>query len=83
MNIQDLLEKNKSRIINELYEWAETFDFQYDEEGEKSLNEYSEVFHLVRRFETGNCKSDDYKNILFHIEQINYEETKIQLLNDF
>jgi hypothetical protein len=79
MNIKDLIEKNKSKILPELYEWAETFDIELDEEDEKTKEPYYEVFDLANRLETGNCSEEDYKNILFHIEQINYNEVVIDL----
>ena len=31
MNISDLIESNKEKIIPELFEWAETFDWELDE----------------------------------------------------
>jgi hypothetical protein len=79
MNISELIESNKEKIIPELYEWAETFDWELDEEGEKTDKPYLEVYTLAQRLENSNCSKDDYKNILFHIEQINYNEIKIQL----
>lgn len=79
MNISELIESNKEKIIPELFEWAETFDWELDEDGEKTLEPYSDVLGLVQRLELGKCNKDDYENILFHIEQINYNEIKIQL----
>lgn len=79
MNISELIESNKAKIIPELFEWAETFDWELDEDGEKTLEPYTNVLSLVQRLELGKCSLDDYKNILFHIEQINYNEIKIQL----
>jgi hypothetical protein len=79
MNISELIESNKEKIIPELYEWAETFDWELDEDGEKTLEPYTYVLSLVQRLELGKCSTNDYENILFHIEQINYNEIKIQL----
>ena len=79
MNISELIESNKEKIIPELYEWAETFDWELDEDGEKTLEPYIYVLSLVQILELGKCSIDDYKNIKFHIEQINYNEIKIQL----
>jgi hypothetical protein len=79
MNIEALIETNKEKIIPELFEWAETFDWQLDEDGEKTMKPYDEVFSLAKRLEMGECREDDYENILFHIEQINYNEIKIEL----
>jgi hypothetical protein len=79
MNIKELIETNKSIILPPLYEWAETFDIELDEEGEKTKEPYYEVFDLAKRLEDGNCKPKDYEAILFHIEQINYNEVVISL----
>ncbi len=78
-DIIKLVESNKEKILPELYEWAETFDWDLDEDGEKTLKSYNEVFSLVQRLEMGQCSKDDYENILFHIEQINYNEIKVHL----
>ena len=79
MNIIEKIELNRDQILPKLYEWAETFDWEFDEEGEKTDKPYSEVYTLAQRFENSNCSIDDYKNILFHIEQINHNEIKIKL----
>ncbi|WP_396179558.1 hypothetical protein [Flavobacterium sp.] len=79
MKISELIENNKDKIIPELFEWVETFDWELDEEGERTIKPYLEVFMLAQRLENGQCKNIDYQNILFHIEQINYNEIKIQL----
>lgn len=72
--------KNKIRIIQELYEWAETFNWELDEEGERSLKNYDTVFNLVQKLENNLCSESDYIDILFHIKQINYNETRIKLI---
>lgn len=79
MNISESIESNKEKIIPELFEWAETFDWELDEDGEKTLEPYTNVLSLVQRLVMGKCTIDDYKNIIFHLEQINYNEIKIQL----
>lgn len=79
MNIIEKIEQNREQIISELYEWAETFDWELDEDGEKTFGPYFEVFELAQRLERKQCSGDDFKNIMFHIEQINYNEIKIQL----
>ena len=75
----EILEKNKETILIELYEWVETFDNEFDDDGEKITESYDTIFDLIKRFENGECDENDYKNILFHIEQINYNEIKIKL----
>lgn len=79
MEIFELIEKNKDIIIPDLYEWAETFDLEIDDDGEKSLESYNAVFSLVQRFENGHCDRSDYVEILFHINQINFNEQKIKI----
>ena len=79
MNIIEKIEQNREQIIPELYEWAETFDWEFDEEGEKTDKPYLDVYTLAQRLENSNCSKVDYKNILFHIEQINHNEIKIKL----
>ena len=79
MDIIEKIELNREQILPELSEWAETFDWQLDEDDEKTIEPYNEVFSLAKRLEKGECNMVDYKNILFHIEQINYNEVKIQL----
>jgi hypothetical protein len=79
MNLIELIDSNKKQILPVLYEWAETFDFELDEEGEKTLEPYNQVFDLAVRFEKGECDSKDYQDIFFHIQQINYFEIKIRL----
>lgn len=79
MNIIETIEKNRNQILPELYEWVETFDWELDEDGERTNEPYIEVFELAQRFEKWECDNNDYKNILFHIEQINHNEIKIKL----
>jgi hypothetical protein len=78
-NIRNLIEKNKLTIIPELYEWAETFDSELDEDKERTLEPYYMVFSLVERLEKNQLTNREYEEILFHIEQINHDEIKIQL----
>jgi hypothetical protein len=87
----EILEKNKENILIELYEWVETFEQQsnnyqynifyndFDDDGEEITDSYDTIFALIKRFENGECDENDYNDILFHIEQINYNEIKINL----
>lgn len=79
MNIIKKIEQNREQILPELYEWAETFDLEFDEDGEKTMEPYNEIFSLASRLQNGECNENDFKNILFHIQQINYQKVKIQL----
>ena len=75
----EILEKNKKNILIELYEWVETFDNEFDDDGEEITDSYDTIFALIKRFEKGECDENDYNDILFHIGQINYNEIKINL----
>ena len=75
----ELIENNKQKILPELYEWALTFCCEEDDEGEPCLESYNFVFDLATRLEQGKSTQQDYEDILFHIEQINYNEIKIAL----
>lgn len=70
---------NKELIVGELYKWAETFDWELDEEGEKTDISYYTVHSLAERLVKGECSAEDYINIEFHISQINYNEIIIDL----
>ena len=43
------------------------------------FNSYQNVVDLALRLEKNKCSSKDFEDILFHIEQINYDEIKIIL----
>lgn len=79
MNIIEKIEANKQQILPELYEWAETFDWKLDEDGERTLVPYNYVFRLAERLDKNICNKKDYEDILFQIGQINYNETRIKL----
>lgn len=85
MSNQELIERNKEQIIQELYEWAETFNPDnviYNtllEEENDLLNSYQYVCNLANRLANQQCTSNDYDDIYFHIQQINYNEVIIQL----
>jgi hypothetical protein len=79
MNIIENIELKRNEILPELYEWVETFDWEFDEDNELTMKSYNDVFSLVQKFENSQCDENDYINILFHIKQINYNEIKINL----
>ncbi len=79
MNIVDKINCQRRLIVSELYEWAETFIGEKDDEGEPTLESYNSVFDLANRLENNNCSKADYINIEFHICQINYNEQRIRL----
>lgn len=88
MNIIDKINNNKDFIISELYEWAETFNPEkmiynpnnIDEEVEIEMYQsYNNVKSLAQKLENTSCSKKDYEDIVFHIDQINYNETIIKL----
>jgi hypothetical protein len=79
MNIIEKINNKKELIISELYQWAETFDNELDDDSEKTLESYNFVFNLAKKLENNTCNQNDYENIEFHIEQINYNEIIIDL----
>jgi hypothetical protein len=72
--------KNQDILVESLYSWAETFDCEIDEDGEKSFDDYNFVFDLAVRLENNTCNDKDFDDINFHIWQINYDEVKIEIL---
>lgn len=78
LNMKKIL-KNKKLIVRELFLWAETFDMELDEEGEKTDKTYNFIWGLAKRLQKNQCTKKDYKDILFHIWQINYNEVRIRL----
>lgn len=79
MNLIEKINSQRSLIVAELYEWAETFIGEKDDEGEPTLESYNTVFDLAKRLENNKSSKADYINIEFHIYQINYNEQKIKL----
>jgi len=75
----DKIETNKNQILPILYEWAETFEWELDDDGERTHESYNIVFELAERLENNVCSISDYKEIEFHISQINYNEEQIKL----
>ena len=79
MTDKELVEINKEKILPELEEWAASFEWELDDEGEPTSEPYNEVFDLTERLRNGTCTDIDYTNILFHIEQLNYNEIRVRL----
>jgi hypothetical protein len=50
----EILLKNKDTIIQNLFEWTETFTGEVDEDGEETKESYNHVFDLLERFEKEN-----------------------------
>lgn len=88
MNIIDKINNKKDLIILELYQWSETFNPEnliynvnnIDEEIEIEMYQsYNTVKSLAEKLEKNDCNEKDYENIIFHIDQINYNVNKINL----
>ncbi len=88
MNIIDKINNKKDLIISELYQWSETFNPEniicnannIDEEDEIEMYQsYNSVKSLAEKLEKNDCNEKDYENIIFHIDQINYNKTIIKL----
>ena len=73
------IEKYKNVIVEELYNWAITFYYGHNIDGEEVDEGYDMVYSLAMRLENNKCTKEDYENILFHIWQINYNETRIPI----
>lgn len=88
MSLIDKINQKKEIIISELNDWAESFNPENilynknrieEEEELEMFQTYNSICQLINRFEKNECDEMDYENILFHIEQINYDETVIDL----
>ncbi len=88
MNIIEKINKKKDLIISELYQWSETFNPEntfyninnIDEEDEIEMYQaYNSVKSLAEKLEKNDCNEKDYENIIFHIDQINYNKTILKL----
>jgi hypothetical protein len=70
-NIEKILQ-NKQQIVEELYDWARTFDTEFDENDEPTTSSLDFVWGLAEKLKNNQCSPKDYDDILFHIWQINY-----------
>jgi len=84
----EIITKNKNYILPELIIWAETFNSEnivyyknnIEEDEEKEITKsYEFMLNLVGKLENDKCTQKDYEDILFNIEQINYNSIKIVL----
>ena len=81
-------QQKREDILPYLFEWAETFNPEniiYSKNNTEEIyetemfNSYQNLVDLALRLEKNKCSSKDFEDILFHIEQINYDEIKIIL----
>jgi hypothetical protein len=67
----------KSWVIEELENWAETFNNNFPNHLEETIEEdnkaYSSIYSLVEKLTKDECSKKDYENILFHLWQIKYD----------
>lgn len=66
----------KTWIINELENWAETFNNNYpdhmEDELEDEIKVFDEIQSLIKKLTKDKCTKNEYENILFHLWQIKY-----------
>lgn len=70
--------RQREWIVDELHYWARTFDDELDEEGEPSSEAFDFIWNLADKLENDQCDKNDYREILFHIYQINYDSRVIK-----
>lgn len=60
-------------IIDELESWKQTFNNQYPDHMEETIededNAFDKISNLITKFSNSNCSKEDYENILFHLWQ--------------
>ncbi len=79
IDIKKFVNENKAKITEVLYDWAYTFQEEVDEDGEPIDEPFNTVFSLVERLKNDKLTAEDYKEIEFHIFQINYDEVIIDI----
>lgn len=68
--------EHRGWVIDELENWAETFnnDYKNNEEAmEEELKAYHYIHSLIEKFSNNKCNKEDYENILFHLWQSKYD----------
>jgi hypothetical protein len=88
MKNSELILRNKTKILPELIGWVESFNPEniiYNknriEEGEEEnmFKCYEYLYVVVERLKSNQCSDEDFEAIIFQVNQINYNETKIEL----
>lgn len=75
-DIEKILQ-NKAQIVQELYDWAQTFDNEVDDDDEPTTETLDYIRSLAEKLENNRCSPKDYEDILFHIWQINYNGEEV------
>jgi len=68
----------KDWIIQELIDWAETFNNKYPDYMEEIIDEenavYKSIHKLVGKLKDNSCSKKDYENIIFHMWQKSHSQ---------
>lgn len=66
----------KDWVIQELIDWAETFNNKYPDYMEEIIDQenaaYDSIQKLIEKLKHNSCSKKDYDNILFHLWQKNH-----------
>jgi len=69
----------KDWIIQELIDWAETFNNKYPDYMEEIIDQensaYNSIQKLIEKLKGNSCSKKDYDNILFHLWQKSHAVT--------
>lgn len=79
MTVKEKINKQKDFIVKELRSWATTFDNNIPNSDDEDNDGFDIVMGLAERLEKGTCSESDYKEIDFHIGQINAGGLRIVL----
>lgn len=79
MTVKEKINKQKDFIVKELRSWATTFIDSMPNSDDEDNDGFDIVMGLAERLENGNCTDKDYKEIDFHIMQINAAGLRIVL----
>ena len=67
------MEEYKNHIIDRLESWADTFNNNYPDYMEETIEEENKVYEfiheLIIKYKNNKCTQEDYENILFHLWQ--------------
>ncbi len=66
----------KDWVVQELIDWAETFNNKYPDHMEEVIDQenavYDSIQKLIEKFKNDTCSKKEYNNILFHLWQKNH-----------
>ena len=68
----------KDWIIQELIDWAETFNNKYPDYMEEIIDQenaaYDSIQKLIGKLKDNTCSKKDYENIIFHMWQKSHSQ---------